>query len=70
MRLLDIESREIIHEHGLGLENNLNDRFFNLVPLRNITKFCKVLLNFSNDDVECGTICLKYNIDGTIINEK
>lgn len=68
IRLLDIESREIILEHGL--ENNINDRFFNLVPLRNITKFCKVLLNFSNDDLKCGSICLKYNLDGTIINEK
>jgi hypothetical protein len=68
IRLLDIESREIILEHGL--ENKINDRFFNLVPLRNITKFCKVYLNFSNDEVDCGSICLKYNIDGTIINEK
>ena len=68
VRLLDIESREIILEHGL--QNNINDRFYNLVPLRNITKFCKILLNFSNEDLECGSICLKYNIDGTIINER
>lgn len=70
IRLLDLESREIILEHGIGCPETEKNYFFNLVPLRNITKFCKILINFSTEEIECGNICLKYNIDGTIINEK
>ena len=68
IRFLDVDSRQVILEHGL--QNSLKETFYNITPLRNITKFCKIILNFDNDDVKSGMLCLKYNTDGTIINEK
>ncbi len=68
IRFLDIDSRQIILEHGF--ENSPKELFYHLTPLRNITKFSKVILNFDNEEIECGMLCLKYNIDGTIVNEK
>lgn len=68
IRFLDIDSRQIILEHAL--QNSLNEVFYHITPLRNITKFCKVILSFDNEEIQCGMLCLKYNIDGTIVNEK
>lgn len=68
IRFLDVDSRQIILEHGL--QNLQKEVIYHITPLRNITKFCKVILNFDNDEITSGMLCLKYNIDGTIINEK
>ena len=68
IRFLDIESRQIILEHGF--QNSPNEVLYNITPLRHITKFSKVILNYDNDDISCGMFCLKYNIDGSIVNEK
>lgn len=68
IRFLDVDSRQIVLEHAL--KNQPNEFFYDLTPLRNITKFCKVIISFDTDDVNCGMLCLKYNIDGSIVNEK
>jgi len=68
IRFLDLDSRQIILEHGL--QNSPEESFYHITPLRNITKFSKVILSFNNEEIQCGMLCLKYNIDGTIVNEK